>query len=74
MTRVPAEPTTTKTKLRFPSPTSLMAKPSSLLPSFEEREGTVFRYSTMEFTSSGRKSENAIVDRRCEVEIRQGKR
>lgn len=55
MTREPEGLRTMKTKLRLPSPTSLICKSSSCLPSWEEREGVAFMYSTNDFSSSGRK-------------------
>lgn len=61
MTKEPAELETMKTKLRLPSPTSLMDKWSKLSASLEEREGTDLMYSMRDFSSSGRNSEKVIV-------------
>lgn len=61
MTKEPAELETMKTKLRFPSPTSLTVKSEKLLASLDEREGTDFMYSIRDFSLSGRKSEKAIL-------------
>lgn len=61
MTKEPAELRTMKTKLRLPSPTSLMVKLSKLLASLEESAGTDFMYWIRDCSSSGRNSEKAIL-------------
>lgn len=60
MTSEPVDPTTMKTKLRLPSPTSLITRSSYLSPSLEEREGVAFMYSTRDFSFSGLNSSNDI--------------
>jgi hypothetical protein len=61
MTKEPLELETMKTRLRLPSPTSLTDMLEKLLPSLDERTGTVFMYSISVFSLSGLNSEKLAI-------------